>query len=226
MAVSPLNLTISLAKNSACTSILLTDVSGVVGVDGNTTGYGISGGPAVNDVTSLAIVVTYNSLPTTITYTFTISSGDITACTLTIASGTPADIFDELDPSNLVFPFTADNPFSLFADYGVSIPNFTDDIYSVSYTIEGEVSAEAFEFEAQDLIAVLCASQLCINKKFAALDWTCECASKKSQQAMLGQSQINQVNASTAIGDVSVGLAALERLNLICGTTSGGCGCS
>lgn len=226
MAVSPLNLTISLAKNSACTSILLTDVTGVVGTDGNTDGYDISGGPAHDDVDTLTIVVTYNSLPTTITYVFTLVNHAVTACTLAIGSGTPADIFAELDPSNLVFPFEAANPFSLFADYGVAIPDFIDDVYTVSYTIEGEVSAEAFDFTTEESLAVLCSSQLCVNQKFAALDWGCECASDKAKTAMLGQAYINQVGSSVALGDLTTALSALAKVRSLCASTDGGCGCS
>jgi hypothetical protein len=225
MAVSPLNLTISLTATSDCSSILLQDISGVVGTSGNTDGYDISGGPAHDDVTSLTIVVTYNSLPTTITYVFTLVNHAVTACTLQIASGTPADIFAELDPSNLIFPFEAANPFSLFADYGVAIPEFTDDIYTVSYQIEGLVSLEAFDFTTEESLAVLCASQLCVNQRFAAIDWSCECASTKTQQAMRGQALINQVGASVALGDLDIGVSALTELNRLCETTVGGCGC-
>lgn len=226
MAVSPINLTISLAKNSACTSILLTDVTGTFGSDGNTDGYGISGGPSHEDVTDLTIVVTYNSLPTTITYAFTLVNHAVTACTLAIGSGTPADIFANLDPSNLIFPFEAANPFSLFADYGVAIPDFIDDIYTVSYQIEGEVSLEAFDFTTEESLAVVCASQLCVNQKFAALDWGCECASDKAKTAMLGQAYINQVGSSVALGDLTTAISALNKVKALCNVTDGGCGCS
>lgn len=226
MAVSSPNLTISLTKNSTCTSIILEDVTGEYGVDGNTDGYNVSGGPTHDDVTDLTIVVTYNSLPTTITYAFTVLNHVITAATLQIASGTPVDILAELPAGNLSFPFESNNPFDLFADYGVAIPEFTDDIYTVSYQIEGEITGpEAFDFSTEESLAVLCASQLCVNQKFSELDWSCECASKKSQQALLGQSYINQIGASVALGDLSVGLSALQQLNRLCETSVGGCGC-
>lgn len=225
MSVNPLNLTISLAKNSSCTSVLLQDDTGTVGVDGNTDGYGISGGPTVNNVDTLTIAATYNSMATTITYVFTISSGTVTACTLSIQGGTPADIFADLDPDNLTFPFTSDNPFDLFADYGVAIPEFIDDVYTVDYTIEGTASGGDFEFETSDELAVTCIAQLCVNQKFAALDWSCECASDKAKQAMAGQAYINQIVAATALGDLTSALNALERVNRLCDTASGGCNC-
>lgn len=227
MAVSAPNLTITLSKNDSCTSIMLVDSTGEYQVSGNTDGYGISGGPTIDNVTSLTIVVTYNSLPTTITYVFTMASHIISAATLKIASGTPASIFAELPAGNLNFPFVEGNEFDLFADYGIAIPEMTDDIYTVSYQIIGAITGpEAFDLTTEESISVLCASQLCVNQKFADIDWGCECANKKSQQALLGQGLINQVGASIALGDLSVGLSAIEQLNRLCDTSAGGCGCS
>jgi len=224
MAVSPPLLTIQLDTSSDCTTINLSDTTGIVGDMGNTTGYGGSNGVAVNDVTTVTIVVTYGSLATTITYVFTVASGVITACTLKIASGTPANILTEL--VSTAWPFTTSVPFSLFGDYGVVIPNFTDDVYTVSYQIEGtNVTPEVFDFTTQENKVVLCAAQLCINKKFADIDWACECSSDKSKQAMLGQSYINQITASVGLGDLTTALSALEKVNRLCDTANGGCGC-
>lgn len=216
MAVSPPILTIQLDQSTDCTTINLSDI---------TTTYGLSNGVAVNDVDTVTIVVTYNSLPTTITYVFTVASGVITACTLAIASGTPANIFSEL--TSTVWPFTTSVPFSLFADYGVAIPEFTDDVYTVSYQIEGtNVTPEVFDFTTQESLPVTCAAQLCVNQKFADIDWACECSSEKAKQAMLGQAYINQIVSSVALGDLSSALDALTRVNRLCDTASGGCGCA
>lgn len=224
MAVSPPVLTIQLDTSSDCTTINLSDITGVVGVDGNTTGYGLSNGVAVNDVDTVTIVVTYGSLATTITYVFTVASGVITACTLQIASGTPADIFSEL--VSTAWPFTTSVPFSLFADYGVAIPNFTDDVYTVSYQIEGtNATPEVFDFTTEEDKVVVCAAQLCINKRFADIDWACECSADKAKQALLGQGYINQIVASVGLGDLTTALSALEKVNRLCDTASGGCGC-
>lgn len=223
MAVSPPVLSISLTRNSTCTSLLLADTTGEYGVDGNTTGYGLPSGPSINDITTVTIVVTYNSLPTTLTYVFTITSGVISTCTLQIASGTPVSITSNL--TNTAWPFTASDTFDLFDDYGVTIPAFTDDIYTVSYKIEG-TTPDVFDFETEDTSVVLCASQLCVNQRFASLDWSCECSSTKAKQAMQGQSLIYQVSSSVALGDLSVALSSLEDLKRLCDTSAGGCGCS
>lgn len=227
MAVSSPNLTISLVKNDACTSIIFSDVTGEYGVDGNTDGYNVTGGPSHDDVTGFSIVVTFNSLPTTITYDFTVTSHIISAATLQLASGTPVDILAELDSSNLTFPFTDTNPFDLFADYGVTIPSIIDDVYSVSYNISGEIAGpEPFDFATEANLPILCASQLCVNQKFAGLDWSCSCAQGEAKSAMLGQAYINQVTASVTLGDLSTALSALSKLRTLCASTDGGCGCS
>jgi hypothetical protein len=223
MAVSQPNLTVSLARNSSCTALYLADLTGIVGEDDNVDGYGPDT-VLVNDVTTLVVVLTYNSIATTITYTFTIASGVITACTLKIASGTPANIFAEL--TSTTWPFTTTLPFNLFGDYGVSIPAFQDDIYSVAYTISGDHDAEAFEFTAVDTEPVTCAVQYCIDQKFVELDWACECAATKSKTALLGQAYINKTIAATTQGDLSTALASLAKAQEVCGITTGGCGCS
>lgn len=223
MSLSPPVLTIQLDTTSDCTTINLADITGEYGVDGNTTGYGLPNGPAVNDVTTVTIVVTYNSFVSTLTYVFTIASGVITACTLSLNSATAVVITANL--TNTAWPFTTGTPFNLFDNYGVEIPTFTDDIYTVSYEIEG-TSPEVFDFTTQEDEVVVCASQLCINQKFADLDWCCECSSDKAKKAMLGQSYINQVVSSVALGDLTSAVNALRKVTALCGTASGGCGCS
>lgn len=225
MAVSPVNLTIALTTNGACNALYVADVTGVVGVDDNVDGYGVSGGPAVNDVTTVTVVCTYNSAGTYITYVFTVASGVITACTLAIQTGTPADIFAELTSTD--WPFTTTTPFNLFGDYGVSIPEFIDEIYTVTYTIEGEVSVEAFNFDTLENKAVVCASQCCIDKKFLEIDWSCECASEAIRKAMYGQALINNVLAAeNETGDLDAGILALNKVKTLCDSTEGGCGCA
>ncbi len=223
MSVSQPNITIELDENASCTALALADVTGIYGVDGNVDGYGLSNGPTVNDIVTVTIILTYNSLGTDITFVFTVNSGVITACTLAVSSGTPVDIFDQL--VSTAWPFTIDVPFNFFEDYGVSIPPFADEIFSVTYTVEGTVP-DVFDFEAIANKAVVCASQCCIDKKFLEMDWSCDCAGDKIQHAMYGQALINQVLSAVAIGDLTTGLAALAKVKTICSDTAGGCGCS
>lgn len=223
MAVSSPNLTIDLTVNDSCSSLLLADLTGVVGVNGNLDGYG-SDSVLVNDVTSLVVILTFNKLASNITYTFTLLNGAITACTLTIASGTPADIFAQL--TSTVWPFASTLPFNLFGDYGVTLPTFADDIYSASYDITGEHSAEAFTFTAIDNEPVVCNNQYCIDQKFTELDWSCECAAKNSKEALLGQAMINSVVSATRLGNLTAALNSLRNVTTLCENTTAGCGCA
>jgi len=220
MSVSPANLTIALTTNGACDALYIADV---------TEDYGWSSIPATNDIYTVTIVVTYNATGTNITYLFTVVNSVITAATLKIQTGTPADIFAEL--TSTAWPFTTTTPFNLFGDYGVSIPTFVDDIYTVEYTIAGELDqnpAEPFEFDTLDNEPVTCAYQCCVDKKFLGIDWGCECAAKENKDAMYGQALINNVIAAAReTGDIEAGILALNKLSILCGsTTSGGCGCS
>lgn len=223
MAVSSPNLTIDLYKNDSCTALLLADITGIVGVNGNVDGYGPDT-VLVNDVTGVIITLLYNSLQTPVTYTFTIANGVITACTLSISGGTPANIFAQL--TSTVWPFAATLPFDLFGDYNVNTPTFQDDVYSATYVISGTHNAEAFEFTAVKNKAVTCNAQYCIDQKFTELDWDCECSTDASKEALLGQALINQVHASVVLGDLSTSLASLSKVQSLCNTTTGGCGCS
>lgn len=226
MPISPVNLTIQLTTSDACDALYLSDITGTVGVDDNVDGYGVSGGPAVNDVDTVTVLCTYNSAGTYITYVFTVANGVITACTLAIQTGTPADIFAEL--TSTAWPFTTTTPFNLFGDYGVTVPAFTDEIFTVEYTIEGDVSAVDFDFSTIENKAIVCNAQCCVDKKFLDIDWSCECSAADSKTAMYGQALINNVLAAeTSTGNLAVAISALDKLSILCGsTTSGGCGCS
>lgn len=223
MAISQPNITVDLVKNTSCTAIALADVTGIYGVDGNVDGYGISNGPSINDVSSVTVILTYNSLSTFITFVFTIVNGVITACTLTIQNGTPVNIFAQL--TSTVWPFTTETPFNFYGDYGVDIPPFTDEIFSVSYTVAGDIGMENFEFVAIKNKEITCSSQCCTDKKFTDMDWLCDCAGDKIRLAMYGQALINQVIGATKQGDLTTALSALAKVKTLCSETSGGCGC-
>jgi len=222
MAANSPNVTKALSTNGSCTGLFLADITGVVGVNNNVDGYGISGGPTTDDVTTVKVELIYNNLNTSITYAFTLVNSVITAATLTIEAGTPANIFSQL--TSTAWPFTTTLPFNLFGDYGVNIPSFDDDIYSVNYTISGTVP-DTFEIEAVKDKEVTCIVQCCIDKKFVDIDWNCDCADDKSKNAQLGQSYINTIVAATRIGDLSAGLIALNKAKVLCGNNDGGCGC-
>lgn len=220
MPVTQPNITINLSINTGCTGLSLTDNTGTYDPVTNTGGYGLPGGPAISDITGLSVVLTYNTLSNNITYTFILVSGVITDATLSIAGGTPVDIQTQL-PST-VWPFIL--PFNLTGSYGVTIPTFADDVFSVAYTITGTVSATPFSFEAIRNQTVSCQTQCCIDKKWAALDLICDCNGDKMQRAFYGQALLNQANtASTKFGDLANSIIALNQAKALCPTTDCGC---
>ena len=137
MAVTAPNFTIILSVDSGCSELNLVDSTGEYSALTNPLGYGLPSGPSTTDVTGCEIVVTLNTLGTTLTYDFTIASGVVAAATLAIGSGTPTSILSSL--TSTAWPFIVDvNPFNLVGDYGVTIPEFTDEIFKVEYNITEE----------------------------------------------------------------------------------------
>jgi len=224
MAVTPPNLTISLSVDSECSELNLTDDTGQYSALTNPLGYGLPGGPDYNDITGCEIVVTLNTLGTYLTYDFTIASRVITAATLAIGSGTPASILTEL--TSTAWPFITDiNPFNVVGDYGVTIPEFTDEIFKVDYNITGEIAGpESFDFTTTAYEPVICNSRCCIDKRFQAIDVNCACSDDKITEALYGETLIKQVEIASEQGDLTAALQALEQLRVLCGT-EGGCGC-
>lgn len=223
MAVTQPNLTIELTQNSGCSGISLADITGVYGVDGNTDGYGLPGGPDINDVSLVTVKLTYNSLASYITYYFTVVNGTITACTLGIQGDTPTSIFGSL--TSTVWPFATTLPFDLTGDYGVTIPTFADEVFTVDYTIEGIVTAEEFLFGTTRSTTVLCNSRCCLDKKWIAIDPTCSCSNDAMSDAMLGESLYNKTVWSAQYNDLTGALEALNSLRRLCDENCGGCGC-
>jgi len=225
MSVTTPNLSIVASLNSGCAGISVYDATGTYNALSNPGGYGLPLGPAVNDVTTVTITLNYRDFGTTLVYVFTVASGVITACTLSLGGATPVDIFTAL--TSTVWPFAEELPFDLTADYGVEIPTFVDDIYSVTYQIEGDtVAPEAFDFSTLANLPVTCNTQLCADKKWASIDATCECKSEKYNEVMYIQSLIYQTISATTIGDLTGALAALGQAKQKCDTTDCGCGCS
>jgi len=215
------NLTIDVYTNSGCSELLLQDTTGEYDVNTNVGGYGLPGGPTLDDITLCEIIVTYNSLGAYITYSFTVLSQLIVAATLAVGGGAPTNILTSL-PST-VWPFEAANPFNLVDGYGVTLPTFTDDVFKVEYSIEGTVP-DTFDFDTIAYEPVVCNSRCCINRKFIALDPSCGCSNDKIKSALYGEALLNQVEIAAEQGDLTGALQALSELNKLCGQ-EGDCGC-
>lgn len=223
MAVVPPNLTITLSTNYGCSELNLIDATGDYNAVTNPLGYGLPSGPDTTDITGCEIVVTFNSLGSTATYDFTIAADVITAATLTIGSGTPANILSEL-PST-AWPFVAAAPFNLVGDYGVTLPTFADEVFKVEYNITGEIAGpESFDFTTTGYEPIICVSDCCVNRIFQSIDWNCGCSDEKVTKALYGETLLKQVVISCNAGDLTAALQALEQLRLLCAQDSD-CGC-
>lgn len=222
MAVTAPNLTITVTTNDSCDELILEDVTGAYNALTNALGYGLPGGPDEADVTGVEIVMSYATLGTTLTYDFTVAAGVITAATLAIGSGTPASILSSL-PST-AWPFDSTNPFNLIGDYGITIPEFEDDVFTTTYTITGEIAGpEPFDFETTVYTPVTCNSRCCVNKKWVAIDPNCGCSNEAYKTAMYGESLLMQVEIAAEEGSLDTALAALEQLRLLCDQEDCGC---
>ncbi len=222
MALTSLNLTIDVSVIDPCTGLQLVDTTGEYNADTNPFGYNSPGGIDTQDVTELVIVLTENALGTTLTYTFELDSEDIIGATLSLGGATPVDIFDNL--VSYVWPFTENNPFELTKDYGVSIPEFGDDVYKTEYTIAGNSGGDDFELTALSYLPVGCTSRCCIDKKWVNVDLNCSCDNNANVEILYLESLYNQFIYSTDAGSLTQALAALREMQKICGTDCG-CGC-
>jgi len=205
------NITISLSVNTGCSGISLTDITGNYAVT-NTGGYGLPSGPAINDVTTVTIDVMYNTLGGSLTYAFTVLNGVIQTATLAIAGGTPTSILGSL-PST-AWPFVT--PFDLTGDYGITIPTFEDDIFSVTYTVAGTVGITAFSFQTISNLSVSCQTQCCLDKKWIDVDLDKDC----SCDAFYGQALLNQATYSAQYADLAKAVDSLNKAKALCD-----CGC-
>ncbi len=216
MALSQPDLTVSLDK-VACSSLTVTDNTGLYNAVTNPLGYGLPNGAAVNDVTDVVLTLTYSTLSSDLVYTMEVTNGVITACTLGFGGATPTDIISVL--TNTDFPL---NEFPIVADYGVDIPDFDDDVFKVTCVISGEAddngTPTAFEYTAIDYEPVSCNTQCCIDKMWIAADPNCPtgCVNK----VFRAQAILNQFEVACENGDLDSATQSLLEAKKYCD-----CGC-
>lgn len=217
--ISP-DVRITVAANSACSGILLNDITGEY--PDAPSGYGLPGGPELNDATDAVIRAAFSLLGATLTYTFEITSQVITAATLAISGGTPVDILANL-PST-VWPFV---DFDLISsDYGITMPEFVDDVVTVEYEVEGENGGgDTFTGSATTTTTITCNAECCLDQKAIDLELNCSC---KDNAAVLDTCFLNalilQAEASARKRYTERAAAALQKATTIC-ADSGNCGC-
>ena len=197
-------LTIETEINEACDTMNLWDT---------TADYG-GGTVTTASVESVVIVVNNKSTGTYFTYTFTVGTNIITAATLSLDGGTATDILAEL--SSTAWPFIVDvNEFDLFADYGVTLPDFTDGVYQPEYSII-RTTATAFNYTTSVATLKDCTTCCCISGKFAALDPNCGCSSKALDLAIQADTWLKTARAAASMGDVTKAVEALAKADELC----------
>jgi len=225
MAVVRPDLKINVTVGAECSNFEIDDTTGAYDVSTNPEGYGLPDGPTVNDVAGLVIVVTNQSEGWYLTYTFTISSGTITACTLGLSGATATNILTSL--ASTVWPFiTGVNAFDATADYGVTIPDLTDGIYQIDYTITGTALGDdgqptAFSYTTSEQPVLSCDLCCCIDNMFIE-SAGCGC-DDKACNAMRARYYAILAKYAAGRGDVDVAINNFEKAQSFC-DGCGGCG--
>jgi len=205
-------LTIDTEINEACDDMTLWDT---------TSDYG-GGTVTTASVTSAVVLVRNKSTGTYFTYTFTVSSGTITAATASLDGGAAVDILSQLDST--AWPFIVDvNELSLWKTYtNFTQPDFDDAVYQPEYTISG-TSGSAYSYTTSVAVLKDCDTCCCISKVFAALDPNCDCCDSSRDKAMEMDTWLHTAKAAAAIGDVTKAVEALAKASDMCECN---CGCN
>lgn len=218
MALTTLGLSVDLNVNDTCDSLTIEDTTGLYNAVTNPLGYNQTGGVTINSVVNVAVILNYETQGLYITYIFTVSSGTITAATLGIQGGTPVSIFTEL--TSTVFPFTT-IPFDLGADYGVTIPEITDGVYSVNYIIAGAANdsqAVSTEYSLTTSMQIVdrCDVCICNAKQFLNIDPNCACSDGSLNLAMRTFGYIQASIQAAEYGNVTASVDALNKAIELC----------
>lgn len=194
--------------NEACTTMVMWDKTADYG-GGTVTTAGIEGS---------TIVVRNKTTGTYFTYTFTIGTNVISAATLSLDGGTATDILAEL--SSTVFPFIVDvNEFDMWADYGVTLPDFDDAVYQIEYTIS-RTTATAYSYTTSKMNVRDCDLCECIADKFVNIDPNCQCSDVSIQEVQriqaLAQSAMFAAEKGMTTKAVNALAKAIELCNCDC----------
>lgn len=177
MSLVRLDLSAQICVEDGCSKLLFNDTTGSVDAvcasDVNELGYGLSGGITSADVTDAVINVYYPLMTSPVKFTFVISSNVITDATITDLNNNSTNIFALLDST--VFPLV---DFDITKDYGVTVPEVTDGLYSWDYSITG-INPEAFSYTTSGAFTSDCNTNCCIEKSYLEIDSNCGCFDNK-----------------------------------------------
>ena len=177
MALTRLDLSAQICVEDSCSKLLFSDTTGSVDAacasDVNEFGYGLFGGITSANVSEAIVNVYYPLMTNPVKFTFTIVSNAITNATITDLNNVTTNIFSLL--TSTVFPFV---DFDISADYGVTVPEVTDGLYTWDYTING-TSPEEFTYTTSGGFTSDCTVDCCIEKSYLEMDSNCGCFEDK-----------------------------------------------
>ena len=222
MALTRVGLTVALAKNSTCDGLLFSDSTGIYNVNTNPDGYGAPSTIVSNDVSLIVIVLTNQTADWYLTYTFTTSSGTITAATLSNTGATAVNILSSL-ATTVWYTLLSAGTFNLVSVTGVTLPDLEDGAYQVDYTISGSstgggvLPTQTFSYTASNQYLVDCAADCCISKMLLNAK-----TDEQVDAAQRAQGWLNVAIQATNYGDITGAVNALAKAKALCEC---GCGC-
>lgn len=210
MALTRIALAIQLTTSSTCSTITLKDT---------TADYGGAGKITINSVNSVIIKVNLSG-GSYMLYTFTVSSGTITAATLSLSGATATNILSHL--TSTVWPFVA-TQFDLWGSYGVTLPTFADGVVGVEYTVAGldpNDGTTPFSYTTSSSVLVFCDACCCLQKLFLAIDPDCPCSEESICNALTADAYLQAAKYNVQVGNNTRAQTALDKATSLC---SGGC---
>ncbi len=201
-----------LEEQEGCKEWYFIDSTGTYNATTNPTGYGAPNVASANVTTATLYILPY-SYTTGWLFTFTIISGDITACTVTAPDGTVTNIFADLQYT--VFPFSETNPFVVISDWlGMGEDSeLTSSVYSLEYHILGSVFDHVF---TEDVV-VVCKTCCCVASAAADLAVTeCSCEDEKLEKAMEARIYLDSAIYAMENGEVDKSYTNLMHAQEVC----------
>ena len=188
------------------------DNTGTYNVTTNVGGYGTPN-LASSAVTSATLYILPYGYATGWTFTFTIVTNVITACSVTSPSAVVTIITTDL--VNTIFPFTEATPFVINNEWFEGEAD--SEIASSTYYFEYNVTNGTDTYTSSADRVIVCQVCCCVRNAEADLDATdCECQNSKVESAMRGQIFLDSAIWAMEDGDVEKSYANLMFAKKLC----------
>ncbi len=203
-------------NDDGCLTWDFVDSTGAYVAVTNVGGYGTPN-VASSAITSATILIIPHGYTTGYTFTFTIASNVITACTVTAPDGTITTITADL--TSTVFPFTTADPFVIIGEwlgYGED-----SQITSSTYYFEYNVTDGSATYTSSADRVIVCQVCCCVRNAQADLDATeCSCESPTIEKVMRSQMFLDSAIWAMENGEVEKSYTNLMAAKTLC---EGGC---